>query len=301
MPRLAGRALRSGAAAPARRRLPDARLDAEAEDAVQDAWLRLNRSDAAAIDNLGGWLTTVVARLSLDRLRSRKAQARGVARRDPARCPPARPGRRDRPGARGDPGRLGRARDARRARDAQPGGAAGLRPPRHVRAAVRRDRADRRALPDRDAPAREPRPAAGARRDVVRRAVPRAPARSSSTRSSRPSRAGDFEALLRVLDPGRRRPRRGPDRGRPPGPIPSRPAAARRSLARRCCSGTSPAARDRRSSTARRAFVVFTGDRPFAVLGFRFAGVGPAARIAAIDVVLAPAGLATLDPAAFQA
>lgn len=38
----------------------------EGDDAVQEAWLRLNRSDAAAIENLGGWLTTVVARASLD-------------------------------------------------------------------------------------------------------------------------------------------------------------------------------------------------------------------------------------------
>ena len=44
---------------------------AEAEDAVQEAWLRLSRSDADAIDNLGGWLTTVVARVSLNMLRSR--------------------------------------------------------------------------------------------------------------------------------------------------------------------------------------------------------------------------------------
>lgn len=44
----------------------------EAEDAVQDAWLRLIRSDADEIDNLGGWLTTVVARVSLNKLRSRK-------------------------------------------------------------------------------------------------------------------------------------------------------------------------------------------------------------------------------------
>jgi RNA polymerase sigma-70 factor (ECF subfamily) len=43
----------------------------EADDAVQDAWLRLTRSDAAAIENLGGWLTTVVARVSLNMLRSR--------------------------------------------------------------------------------------------------------------------------------------------------------------------------------------------------------------------------------------
>jgi RNA polymerase sigma factor (sigma-70 family) len=43
----------------------------EADDAVQEAWLRLSRSDADEIANLGGWLTTVVARLSLNMLRSR--------------------------------------------------------------------------------------------------------------------------------------------------------------------------------------------------------------------------------------
>jgi RNA polymerase sigma-70 factor (ECF subfamily) len=46
----------------------------EAEDAVQEAWLRLSRSDAAEIDNLGGWLTTVVARVCLDMLRSRRSR-----------------------------------------------------------------------------------------------------------------------------------------------------------------------------------------------------------------------------------
>ena len=47
---------------------------AEAEDAVQEAWLRLSRSDASAIENLGGWLTTVVGRVCLDMLRSRKSR-----------------------------------------------------------------------------------------------------------------------------------------------------------------------------------------------------------------------------------
>lgn len=46
----------------------------EADDAVQEAWLRLSRADAAGIENLGGWLTTVVARVCLDTLRSRKAR-----------------------------------------------------------------------------------------------------------------------------------------------------------------------------------------------------------------------------------
>jgi len=47
---------------------------AEADDAVQEAWLRLSRSDAREIDNLGGWLTTVVSRVSLDMLRSRASR-----------------------------------------------------------------------------------------------------------------------------------------------------------------------------------------------------------------------------------
>jgi len=46
----------------------------EADDAVQEAWLRLSRADATGIENLGGWLTTVVARVCLDILRSRKSR-----------------------------------------------------------------------------------------------------------------------------------------------------------------------------------------------------------------------------------
>jgi hypothetical protein len=45
----------------------------EADDAVQEAWLRLSRTDADEIENLGGWLTTVVARVSLNMLRSRRS------------------------------------------------------------------------------------------------------------------------------------------------------------------------------------------------------------------------------------
>src|SRR5215813_11207678 len=47
---------------------------AEADDAVQEAWLRLSRSGANGIENLGAWLTTVVARVSLDMLRSRMSK-----------------------------------------------------------------------------------------------------------------------------------------------------------------------------------------------------------------------------------
>src|SRR2546426_3623573 len=47
---------------------------AEADDAVQEAWLRLSRSGGSGVDNLGAWLTTVVARVCLDMLRSRTSR-----------------------------------------------------------------------------------------------------------------------------------------------------------------------------------------------------------------------------------
>src|SRR5262245_8979948 len=48
--------------------------DGEADDAVQEAWFRLTRSDVNSVENLTGWLTTVVARVCLDMLRSRKSR-----------------------------------------------------------------------------------------------------------------------------------------------------------------------------------------------------------------------------------
>ncbi|GAB2870605.1 RNA polymerase sigma factor SigJ [Streptomyces deserti] len=48
---------------------------AEADDAVQEAWFRLSRADAREVDNLGGWLTTVVSRVCLDMLRTRRSRA----------------------------------------------------------------------------------------------------------------------------------------------------------------------------------------------------------------------------------
>ena len=51
----------------------------DADDAVQESWLRLSRSDREAIANLSGWLTTVVARVSLDMLRSRRARREDYA------------------------------------------------------------------------------------------------------------------------------------------------------------------------------------------------------------------------------
>ena len=70
----------------------------EADDAVQEAWLRLGRTDAHTIENLGGWLTTVVARVCLDMLR-----ARGTRREEPlgAYVPEPESGRRSLEGVRG--------------------------------------------------------------------------------------------------------------------------------------------------------------------------------------------------------
>jgi RNA polymerase sigma factor (sigma-70 family) len=49
----------------------------EAEDAIQEAWLRLSRSEPAAVTNLGGWLTTVVGRICIDMLRARRTRNEG--------------------------------------------------------------------------------------------------------------------------------------------------------------------------------------------------------------------------------
>src|SRR5688572_10447724 len=46
----------------------------EADDAVQEAWLHLSRRGTGGVENLGGWLTTIVARVSLDMLRSRRSR-----------------------------------------------------------------------------------------------------------------------------------------------------------------------------------------------------------------------------------
>lgn len=59
----------------------------EAEDAVQETWVRLNRSDANSIDNLRGWLTTVVSRVCLDMLRSRSSRREDSIEENPIEIP----------------------------------------------------------------------------------------------------------------------------------------------------------------------------------------------------------------------
>jgi RNA polymerase sigma-70 factor (ECF subfamily) len=63
---------------------------AEADDAVQEAWLRLSRSGGSSVDNLGAWLTTVVARVCLDMLRSRKSRREDPLDSDEADSMPSR-------------------------------------------------------------------------------------------------------------------------------------------------------------------------------------------------------------------
>src|SRR3989442_10543880 len=65
----------------------------EADDAVQDAWLKVSRSETTGIENPGGWLTTVVARVCLDMLRSRKSRREApLDEQAPERVPSRRPG-----------------------------------------------------------------------------------------------------------------------------------------------------------------------------------------------------------------
>ncbi len=67
----------------------------EADDAVQESWFRLNRSDVSGVENLAGWLTTVVGRVCLDMPRSRESRREERAKRaapSPRRAA-ARPGR----------------------------------------------------------------------------------------------------------------------------------------------------------------------------------------------------------------
>jgi Sigma-70 region 2 len=58
----------------------------DAEDAVQEAWLRASRSAASGVENLGGWLTTIVARVSLDMLRSRESRREAPLDSEPSRA-----------------------------------------------------------------------------------------------------------------------------------------------------------------------------------------------------------------------
>ena len=250
----------------------------EADDAVQEAWLRLSRSDADAVANLGGWLTTVVARVCLDMLRARRRGARSSWARG---CP----SRSSAPTTETDPAHQAELADsvghrpARRPRDPDPRRAPRLRPARHVRRALRGGRPDRRPLA-RGARASSPAERAGGCAARRRRPIPDLDRQREVVAAFlAAARAGDFDALLEVLDPDvvfRVDGGRGPH-ARPPAV--GAPAVARELLTR--APRFAPLARP---AIVNGAAGLFLGParRPAAVVGFTVVG----GRIAAIDLVV---------------
>jgi RNA polymerase sigma-70 factor (ECF subfamily) len=260
----------------------------EADDAVQDAWLRLSRSDTRDVDNLGGWLTTVVARLCLDMLRSRKAR-----REDPmgVHFPEPIVASADAP----DPEQEVILADS-----------VGLA---MLVVLETLTPAERLAFVLHDTfglPFDEIAPIVGRSPTTTRQLASRARRRVRGATTSSDvdvtrqrevvdaflaaSRAGDFEALLRVLDPD---------------VIVRADAGAGRSMLGRTreVRGARAVAKEafgfrRLAGGARRALVngaaglvVFAGERPFAVLGFTVRG----GRIVAIDILADPKRLDGLD------
>ena len=219
---------------------------AEADDAVQEAWLRLSRSDTAQVENMRGWLTTVVSRICLDMLRARQSRREDLVdewSHDPGRRAVRRGRGRSR--ARGADRRRRRAGAAGRARDAVAGRATLVRAARHVRRPVRGDRPDHRAQPRGGSPAREPGEAPGQERRRAGGAEPRSAAQGRRRVPGRVARR-----RLRRAARGARSGRRVPGRRRH-----DRPAGPGR--AHRCQSGWqgwfSRAARRPRPSAGRRS------------------------------------------------
>ena len=174
----------------------------EADDAVQEAWLRLSRADADDVENLRGWLTTVVARVCLDMLRSRTSRREEPLEADVPDPIVDRARTASRPRAGGDAGRLRRPRAAGRARHAGAGRAARVRAARHVRACrSTRSRPIVDRTPGRRPPARQPGPPAGAGRGRRRPSADLARQREVVDAFLAASRGGDFDGLLAVLDP----------------------------------------------------------------------------------------------------
>ena len=263
---------------------------AEAEDAVQDAWLRLSRTDATAIDNVGAWLTTVVARLALDRLRSARARHEETVEGrlpDPIVEPEGGP----------DP--------AAQAELADSIGLAMLVVLEQLSPAERLAFVlhDTFGLPfDEIAPIVDRTPTATRQlasraRRRVRGGTPERPVSPSRQRQLidaflAAARGGDFDALVRILDPEVVvRADFGTLGAFGTGGVPTvfhGPAeAARGALAFRHLAGGAR----RATVSGAPGFAVFNQGRPYAVLAFAFA----ADRIAEIDVLGDPERLAVLD------
>jgi len=258
----------------------------ETDDAVQEAWLRLSRTDADAVENLGGWLTTVVGRVCLDMLRSRRARREEYAGTEL-------------------PEPIVTSADA-----ADPEEEALIADAVGLALLVVLDTlapAERLAFVLHDmfaVPFEEIAPIVGrtpvATRQLASRARRRvqggAPAPDPDLAQQRrlvdaflaASRAGDFEALLAVLDPDVVfRIDVGPDSPLARPPIEGAEAVARQILARG--SRFAPLGRPALVNGLP-GVVVGAGPRPFAVVGFSVVD----GRIAAIDVIADPAKLSRL-------
>jgi RNA polymerase sigma factor (sigma-70 family) len=266
---------------------------ADADDAVQDAWLRFSRTDTDGVDNLRGWLTTVVARLCLDMLRSRRArreESMGVHLPDPVVSAPGGP----------EPEQEALVADS-----------IGLAMLVVLETLTPAERLafvlhDTFGLPfDEIAPIVDRSPEAT--RQLASRARRRVRGGSPSSDVTprrqrelvdaflRAARAGDFEGLLNVLDPDVIV--RGDTGARelPPGfsrVVRGAEAVARQALAFRNLAGGARAA----TVNGAPGFVIFAGNRPFAVMSFTFRGD----RIAEMDVLVDPQRLARLDLAAVK-
>jgi RNA polymerase sigma factor (sigma-70 family) len=262
----------------------------EADDAVQEAWLRFSRTDTADVDNLGAWLTTVVARLCLDILRTRRArreQPIGVHVPDPIVSP---------------------------AEGLDPEHEAILADSVGMAMLVVLDTlspAERLAYVLHDTfglPFDQIAPIVGRSTPTTRQLASRArrrlkgqvpppdvdPARQRRIVEAfrQASRVGNFDALLRVLDPDVVV--RGDwGVGGPSGLVRGAREAARQAQTfRRLADGARPAL-----VNGTPGFVVFAGDRPFAILGFTIHDD----RIIEIDILADPVRLARLDLAAVDA
>jgi RNA polymerase sigma-70 factor (ECF subfamily) len=257
----------------------------EADDVVQDAWLRLSRSDTRDVENLGAWLTTVVARLCLDALRTRKARREepmGVRMPEPLVS-----------GADGmDPEHEALLADSV--------GMAllvvleTLTPAERLAFVLH----DTFGLPfDQIAPivGRSPvatRQLASRARRRVRGAVPAADVDLRRQREVvdafvAASRSGDFAALLSVLDPDVVvRADFGPRSGVPAEVRGAQRVAETAMAFRRFAATSRPAI-----VNGAAGFVAFAADRPYAVLAFTVSGD----RIVEIDVLADPARLRNLD------
>ena len=149
----------------------------EAEDAVQEAWLRLDRADEDGIENLRAWLTTVVGRVCIDMLRTRQSRHEDFVGTWLPEPVVAGVGEQD------DPEQEALLADSVGLallvvlEMLSPAERLAFVLARHVRGALRRDRADRGAHARDRAPARQPRPAPGARGAGARRRPGHAAAR----------------------------------------------------------------------------------------------------------------------------